>query len=78
MKANLCGRRVRNARVNKDMTQIDLSAALSVDFSMEISQKAISRMETGIRPVTDIEVVALAEILDVSTNWLLFGDTHSK
>ncbi len=60
------------------MTQVDLSAALSVDFNLEISQKAISRLETGIRPVTDIEIVALSDILDVSTNWLLFGDKRPR
>jgi transcriptional regulator with XRE-family HTH domain len=78
MKANLCGRRIKVARANKDMTQVDLSAALSVDFNLEISQKAISRLETGIRPVTDIEIVALSDILDVSTNWLLFGDKRPR
>lgn len=74
MKANLCGKRVKVARVGKDMTQIDLSAALSVDFGMEISQKAISRLEGGKRPVTDLELVAFAKLLEVSTTWLLFGD----
>lgn len=74
MKANLCGKRVKVARVAKEMKQVDLSAAFSVDFEMEISQKAISRLEVGIRPVTDIELVALSKILDVSVNWLLFGD----
>lgn len=74
MKANLCGKRVKVARAAKEMTQIDLSAAFSVDFEMEISQKAISRLEGGIRPVTDIELVALSKILEVSVNWLLFGD----
>lgn len=56
------------------MTQVDLSAAFSVDFDMEISQKAISRLEGGIRPVTDKELVALSKILEVSVQWLIFGD----
>ena len=56
------------------MTQVDLSAAFSVDFDIEMSQKAVSRLEGGIRPVTDIELVALSKILDVNINWLLFGD----
>lgn len=64
MKANknLCGKRVKMARIDKEMTQIDLAAALSVDVGMEISQKALSRLEQGNRLVRDIELVALAEI----------------
>jgi transcriptional regulator with XRE-family HTH domain len=75
MKAkNLCGKRVKLARIGKDMKQVDLSAALSVDYAVEISQKAISRLERGVRPVNDIELVSLAKLLDVTTSWLLFGE----
>jgi transcriptional regulator with XRE-family HTH domain len=75
MKAkNLCGKRVKLARIDKDMKQVDLSAALSVDYAVEISQKAISRLERGVRPVNDIELVSLAKLLDVTTSWLLFGE----
>jgi transcriptional regulator with XRE-family HTH domain len=70
---NLCGKRVKMARIDKEMTQIDLSAALSVDVKMEISQKALSRLEKGQRLVRDIELVALADILEVPIEWLLFG-----
>lgn len=70
---NLCGKRVKLARIEKDMKQVDLSAALSVDFDIEISQKALSRLERGVRPVKDIELVALAKLLDVDVTWLLFG-----
>lgn len=77
-KANLCGKRVKIGRANKDMSQIDLSAAFSVDFGMEISQKAISRLERGVRPVTDLELVALSKILEVPVSWLLFGDKQPK
>ncbi len=75
---NLCGKRVKLARVAKDMKQVDLSAALSVDFGVEISQKAISRLERGIRPVTDVELVILSSLLDVPIAWLLFGEKGEK
>jgi len=71
---NLCGKRVKLARIEKDMKQVDLSAALSVDYDIEISQKAISRLERGVRPVTDVELVILAKLLGVTPTWLLFGD----
>ena len=70
---NLCGKRVKLARIEKDMKQVDLSAALSVDFEIEISQKALSRLERGVRPVKDFELVALAKLLGVEVTWLLFG-----
>jgi len=79
MKAkNLCGKRVKLARIGKDMKQVDLSAALSVDYDIEISQKAISRLERGIRPVNDVELVALSKLLGVTTTWLIFGDKGEK
>jgi len=73
-KLNLCGKRVKLARVDKDMAQIDLSAALGVDFSIEINQNGISDLERFERHVKDVELVALANILDVHPMWLLFGE----
>jgi transcriptional regulator with XRE-family HTH domain len=75
---NLCGKRVKMARIDMEMTQIDLSAALSVDLGMEISQKALSRLEKGQRLVRDIELVALGKILEVSIEWLVTGGTAKK
>jgi transcriptional regulator with XRE-family HTH domain len=75
---NLCGKRVKMARIDMEMTQIDLSAALSVDLGMEISQKALSRLEKGQRLVRDIELVALGKILEVSIEWLVMGGTAKK
>lgn len=74
MRANLCGKRVKLARVDKDMKQVELAAALSVDHDIEINQKGISNIEIGVRRVTDIELVALAKALDVSAMWLLYGE----
>lgn len=78
MKANLCGKRVKLARVEKDMKQVELAAALSVDHGIEITQKGISNIEIGVRRVTDIELAALAKTLDVSITWLIFGDKKEK
>jgi transcriptional regulator with XRE-family HTH domain len=75
MKArNLCGKRVKLTRIENDMKQVDLSTALSVDYNIEISQKALSRLERGVRPVNDMELVALAKLLDITTSWLIFGE----
>lgn len=52
------------------VTQLELIARLQVQ-GMEIEQPALSKLEHGLRPVTDIEVLALAKALKVSAAWLL-------
>jgi len=71
---NVCGKRIKVARVTKDMAQIDLATALNVDFQIDITQNGISELERGVRHVKDIEVIALAKILDINPLWILFGD----
>lgn len=75
---NLCGKRIKLARIDKEMNQLELAAALNVDYGIEMNQYSISQLERGSRFVKDFELVALSEILDVSTNWLLFGDKGEK
>lgn len=71
---NLCGHRVKVARVDKNMTQLELATALSMDFKLRFDQTSIGALEKGKRYVKDFELAALAEILDVHPMWLLFGD----
>ena len=74
-RANLCGKRVKLARTIKEIHQVDLAAGMAVDCGLEnMSQTMISAIERGTRQVSDIELVALSEVLDVSVEWLLFGD----
>lgn len=73
-KANLCGKQVKLARTMREMHQVELAAALAVDCGLEkMSQSVISAIERGTRQVTDIELQAIAEILDVNTSWLISG-----
>lgn len=69
---NLIGRRVRQARhkTNPKVTQLDLIARLAVR-GVELEKTTISKIETGTRPVSDIELVAIADALGVSILWLL-------
>ncbi len=57
---------------------MEVAAALSVDHDIEITQKGISNIEIGVRRVNDIELVALAKVLEVSAAWLLYGDKKEK
>ena len=65
------GRRVREARSRTDppVTQVELVARLQLQ-NIELGQAAISKIEQGTRPVSDIEVLALARALHVPVQWL--------
>ncbi|MDF2544120.1 MAG: transcriptional regulator [Herbinix sp.] len=69
---NLIGDRVRQARNNAKpkVTQTDLLARLAVR-GIELEKTTISKIEAKTRPVTDIELVAIADALGVSVLWLL-------
>ena len=67
---NLIGARVTKARQDKGMKQIELLAKLQL-AGVDMSVPALSLLEGQKRPVSDIELNALADILDVSVDWLL-------
>lgn len=77
-KRNIVGPRVRQARkvARPQLTQIDLAARLQL-LGMSIDQAGVSKIETGRRPVSDIEVAALARVLKVPVSWL-FGETDTR
>ena len=67
---NLIGARVTQARLAMGMKQVELLAKLQL-AGVDLSVPALSLLEGQKRPVTDIELVALADILHVSVDWLL-------
>lgn len=67
---NLCGERVRKARIHTGWSQEELAAKLQL-AGLQLGQMAVSRIETGKRVVPDFELPILAEVLRVSTDWLL-------
>ena len=71
-KRNIVGDRIRQARKagRPPITQTDLVARLQI-LGMQIDQSGLSKIESGRRPVTDVEVIALAKALKVSVAWLL-------
>ena len=73
-KKNIVGARVRQARkfAKPSITQTDLVARLQL-LHINIDQSGLSKLENGQRPVSDIEVLALARALKVSVAWLLEG-----
>lgn len=67
---NICGDRVREARLKNRLSQADLAARLQVE-GIIIERDSISRIEIGTRFVADYELMVLSEILGVSVEWLL-------
>ena len=67
---NVIGERVEVQRKRNGLTQKDLTDELSRK-GVSISTSSLSKLEKQIRKVTDYEVVALAEVLGVSVNYLL-------
>lgn len=67
---NIVGSRVTMARKEHGMKQVELLAKLQLE-GIDISIPALSLLEGQKRPVSDIELNALADILDVSVDWLL-------
>lgn len=70
---NLVGARVTEARNNIGMKQVELLSKLQT-VGVDISIPALSLLEGQKRPVSDIELDALADILGVSVDWLLGRD----
>lgn len=66
----MIGARVTQARLRQKMKQVELLAKLQV-AGIEISVPALSLLEGQKRPVSDKELIALADVLGVSVDWLL-------
>ncbi len=67
---NLVGARVTQARLARGMKQTELLAQLQL-AGVDLSIPALSLLEGQKRPVTDVELCALADILKVTPAWLL-------
>lgn len=72
-KKNLCGNRIREARLRQRLSQYNLAARLQTQGIL-IEQDSISRIEIGTRFVADYEVKVLAKVLNVPLEWLLEED----
>jgi transcriptional regulator with XRE-family HTH domain len=69
---NIVGENVKRRRYQfkPKMTQAVLAAKLQVD-NWDIDRVGIAKIESGLRRVTDIEVLKLAKALSTSACWLL-------
>lgn len=67
---NLIGERLKEARAKAQLTQEELSKGLKKS-GVSIDRAGIAKIESGIRGVLDIELVALAKAVNVKVSWLL-------
>ncbi len=70
---NLIGARVEFARKSQGMKQKELLAQLQVR-GVDLNASGLSKLEGQLRFVTDFELLALSDILNVSLLWLLTGE----
>lgn len=66
------GERLKIARQRKKLRQIDISIALE-EYEIQMNQSAIGKVERGERNLYVHELAALAEILDISLDWVING-----
>lgn len=67
---NIIGEKVEKQRKSIGMKQKDLLAQLQIR-GVDLNASGLSKLEGQLRGVSDYELKAIAESLDVSVNWLL-------
>lgn len=68
-KQNIIGARIKEARKRAGLSQKELSEKLEL-MAVYTCRGSISRIETGDRAVTDIEIDAISKALNVSLDYL--------
>lgn len=74
-KTNIVGKNIKMLREKRIMTQQALSDRLEL-LGVYVCRGSVSRIEDGIRTVTDIELLAIARVLEVSINDLFVGNEN--
>lgn len=74
-KLNQIGSRVQECRRRQSLEQDELCARISVATASEWNPawQDISRIENGVRMVSDLEVLAMSQALECDPSWLLTG-----
>ena len=57
------------------MTQMELAGQLQL-LGIRIDRATIAKIELGIRPLSDIEIIAISKVLKIAIN-LLFGESEA-
>ena len=71
--SNVSGRKVKEARSKAGLSQKQLSERLET-LAVYVCRGSVSRIESGERTVTDIEIDALSKVLGVTLDFLFGRD----
>jgi transcriptional regulator with XRE-family HTH domain len=69
-KKNLCGDKIREARLKQRLSQSDLAAKIQIE-GVTLERDSISRIEIGTRFVTDYELKIFARVLRVNVGMVI-------
>lgn len=72
----MSGSRIRQARLQLGLGQVELAAALNVEYRVKLEQSDISEIERQVRSLKDYELDAISRVLDIDPIWLLRGDKN--
>lgn len=67
---NLCGEKIREARVKNRLSQSDLAAKMQTE-GVTLERDSISRIENGTRFIADYELMAFAKVLNINVDSML-------
>ncbi len=67
---NLCGEKIREARVKSRLSQSELAAKVQTE-GVTLERDSISRIENGTRFIADYELKVFAKVLNVKVESLL-------
>jgi len=67
---NIVGREIQRIRISREMSQNDFATACQLQ-GWDISRGTLSKIEAGIRCVSDVEVVLIAKVIGCTPSELL-------
>jgi transcriptional regulator with XRE-family HTH domain len=73
---NIIGLNIRKTRKNIHVTQMELAGQLQL-LGIRVDRATIAKIELGLRPLSDIEIIAIAKILKTNVN-LLFSESEAQ
>jgi len=74
---NAIGIYIRESREKKGVTQMELSARLEVR-EIYLSASSIGKIENGTRPINDLQIIGIAEALQVKPEWFFMQLTRKN
>lgn len=71
MLSNVVGDRVRQARLQRNLSLQQLQQLILEQSGMNLSQPTLTRIERRERSLFDFELIALIKALEIDARWLL-------